>query len=244
MNPLIRKSSAWIAALAIASACGHSTTDRASGTGGGAGDQGAGAVGSGGSGGAPGGSGGGGTGGGGAGSGGTGGEVSLPVCDHHIPPPNGEPTCREQGDCEDTLNATFFCVPPDAPASCGPCSPSMRECENDTECGEGRLCIEIPEPCSCTQEDSSRCVDACTADSCAGESERCNAGTGFCEPIPCHEAGGVTCPQNESCGAPGEGSMTTGCVTRPCEKDTDCECGVCMNDYCRSGPWYCQEQMQ
>ena len=67
---------------------------------------------------------------------------------------------------------------------------------------------------------------------------QCGAGSGAdahgCTPIPCSSS--APCGVNESCDPTQPGR---GCVDRKCTSDSDCDCGACVENYCRSSLWVC-----
>lgn len=194
------------------------------------------------------------------GSGGTGGSAgSGGACPGYSRPSSGTATCRSDTDCKDLT----MCVPPgDSLPGCGTCQTPVRECEPSTGCPNNEVCFEYQPPCPCYSGLSSRCQARCTATSCPSgeqcassglcEPTSCKAGyacpTGSrcapastdsdphgCQPIPCTQ--GFACPENTRCT-----STTTdnhGCVVLSCKRDTDCDCGACVNGACAAGPGIC-----
>jgi hypothetical protein len=50
----------------------------------------------------------------------------------------------------------------------------------------------------------------------------------------CNE--GFVCPVNTDCD---DQEPSTGCVTRSCTSDSDCDCGPCIQDSCTGQWWVC-----
>lgn len=160
--------------------------------------------------------------------------VPPELCEDYAPPPPEHPTCRSASEC----SGGFPCVPVGTPPGCGICLPTVRECEGRFSCEPGYVCVEEPTPCGCEPELSSFCRPVCSEDGCL-EGERCGD---VCEPIPCSE--GFGCPPNTYCPGPDEDPAgpvdAHGCARIGCAIDADCECGVCIDGLCQSGPGICQ----
>ena len=108
-----------------------------------------------------------------------------------------------------------------------------RQCETDTECGTGMVCVEyVDSCCELSGEASSRCQAACSAGSCA-EGEACDT-SGHCQLVHCND--GYACPTNTRCDANAEGH---GCVRLDCAVDGDCDCGYCAGGVCRDALGAC-----
>lgn len=183
--------------------------------------------------------------------------------------------CREHSECPERWRCE---AAPRAAPSCGSpcpgCFPS--DCSQDADCPDG-VCEPYGPFASLMCK--SRCKDGlclpgqrCEADGhcrvhpCAdgfacGQQRRCNpsamlADANGCEPIPCYETGGVTCPAEQACvndGSPHSATLP-GCLAVPCndprhpgcsenrrcssqascqplscKTDADCDCGSCIN---------------
>lgn len=161
-------------------------------------------------------------------------DCELAWCDDYVGPGPGSPTCTTSADCAGGAP----CVSTDAPPFCGICFPTPHECESSADCADGTVCVSERFDCGCDGELGTACRAPCTADSCA-EGFACTS-EGTCEALSCR--GGFACPSNTDCTdvtSPGAIVDEHGCVRRGCDFDTDCECGVCIEGVCRSGPGVC-----
>lgn len=161
--------------------------------------------------------------------------VMQPACEDYASPPPELPACRSASQCAEGE----ACVPPGASRGCGgACRTPMRECATDAECEAGSVCVEELIACSCDGGPDTVCRPPCTAGSCL-EGETCGP-DGVCAPTSCED--GYACPPNTACAAPGDAGPEDahGCVRRACDGDADCECGVCLDGQCFSGPGVCR----
>jgi hypothetical protein len=110
-------------------------------------------------------------------------------------------------------------------------------------------CTTSPDNCGTTarcQSDGTCKLLLCTQGITCPATDRCNVGgpnadaTG-CEPIPCNE--GWTCDENTRCTTP-IGPDNHGCTTLTCKKDSDCDCGYCVNGSCASNLGGCVQAPQ
>jgi len=110
-------------------------------------------------------------------------------------------------------------------------------------------CTQSPDNCGATarcQTDGTCKLLLCTEGITCPATSRCNVGaphadaTG-CEPIPCNE--GWTCGENTKCTTP-VGPNNHGCTTLSCQKDSDCDCGYCVNGSCASNLGGCVQAPQ
>ncbi len=155
------------------------------------------------------------------------------TCDDYMPVEGM--ACTISGDCPPSLP---FCAPQGPGEIC-----AARTCG---VCGDSEGCFEgIPGGCGTTVI----CVPRCNGDTPCAEGSRCvsddDSGAMACEPIPCGEDGYV-CPENYDCirepGTFDNGDALYGdhfCIRRRCAFDDECDCGVCVDGQCRSGPGVC-----
>jgi hypothetical protein len=169
-----------------------------------------------------------------------GGSGSLPVCADYLP--HG-PTCRKPSDC-------------DGGADCNPWNVwgCVFTCTADPDCGNGSVCVYYGCP---------HCEPTCTPTSCSTgyvcganghcAPQACDAGydcgaNGTCSPTAAgaddhgcspHSCGteGYQCPSNTRCGSTAPDAH--GCSALTCAADADCDCGVCWEGTCASGPGWC-----
>jgi hypothetical protein len=170
--------------------------------------------------------------------------------------------------CCGRFNGTL-CVPTCTPTSCGADSTCLASghCQA-TPCGQGYTCpsnlackpgasadVHGCVPKACTDGFACAADQECNATASAADAHgcaplpcakgyvcltnwHCVAGTGAdphgCTPIPCSSS--APCGVNESCDPTQPGR---GCVPRKCASDGDCDCGACVESYCRSSLWIC-----
>jgi hypothetical protein len=161
-------------------------------------------------------------------------DCELAWCEDYVEPGPGASTCATSADCAGGVP----CMPTDAPRICGICFPTPHECDSAADCGGSTVCVSERFDCGCDGDEGTVCREACTEGSCAEGFVCTSAGT--CEAIDCHD--GYACPSNTACidvTSPGAIIDVHGCVRRGCDVDTDCECGVCFEGICRSGPGVC-----
>jgi hypothetical protein len=136
--------------------------------------------------------------------------------------------CNAGGTCVSIVSGCPQCesrscnYPPPPPPACtsspDSCSPSGR-CQPDGGCA----------PVLCTDGYK------CSADSrCKVASARAD-GHG-CELLPCDD--GWTCDENTRCTTPSDRN-SHGCTTMTCKKDSECDCGYCVNGICSSSLGSC-----
>jgi len=160
-------------------------------------------------------------------------EGPPPFCEDYTPPPPERSGCRESSDC----GSGESCVVPGDTLDCeATCFEPFYECMTSADCAEGNVCVEVPEACPCAGP-SYLCQPACTTDSC-DEGSVCTDG-GTCEAVPCGDE--YMCPSNMRCAEPfGPHEIDEhGCVRLACASDADCDCGACIEAWCRSGPGVC-----
>lgn len=180
------------------------------------------------------------------------GATYCPGVDHW---PTGAKTCLTDDDCDGGA-----CYPQGVPNYSGMCgmAPRLtRECDRDKDCGKGKYCdTMVNEHHGCAEVVEAKCVASCTKDSCKA-GEVCRA-SGRCEILPCEDGyacrPGWTCDKTgythdehgcrePGCAATGCGpNMTcTGelCAPRTCSKQSDCDCGACMQGQCAGRPGVC-----
>lgn len=134
-------------------------------------------------------------------------------------------------------------------------------------CADGFMC---PVGRTCAPTRTGIDANGCAATSCATDGWTCSVAHTHCEPAAKNGAdvhgcapdtcdtGAWTCGANQTCGATGDvhGCRCTSdaacapnsrcdatrgvCVTKACAADTDCDCGVCINQTCQPGLWACQ----
>jgi hypothetical protein len=171
---------------------------------------------------------------GGAGTVGVGGAVGLACAG--VEPRADVPgtTCRSAADC-----GTGKICAEQQPVGCGAELPPDRQCEAHDDCDAGDLCVEARTPASCTSGLATRCMAACTSDSCP-EGERCNGG--ICELTPCDD--GFQCAAGFVCAPERATSNAHGCAPRNCNEGYDCGAGYvcdpngsggCLAVHCREG---------
>ncbi len=172
------------------------------------------------------------------------------------PWPAGSKTCITDDDC----GRDGACYPQGVPNYSGMCgvAPRMvRECEGDKDCGKGKYCDPtVNEHHGCAEVIESKCMKSCTKDSCK-PGEVCRP-SGRCEALQCTE--GYACTKGWTCDKAGyshdahgcrtPGCAVTGCgpdmqcagdycVPRTCTKQSDCDCGACMEGQCAGRPGVC-----
>jgi hypothetical protein len=133
-----------------------------------------------------------------------------------------------------------FCMPSclDVPCGDGFICNDERECQA-VKCDAGYTCpsgyhcaLDAPyadahgcEPLSCDQGSSCKSGYVCRPDA-----PNANAAGNFgCVVVRCDEPDGPVCPINADCLAENPG---TGCATRTCDADRECDCGACVNGAC------------
>ncbi len=175
------------------------------------------------------------------------------VCGGCIPPAS---PCTSDRDC-----ATGICGPFPDPCNCGfnanECAPACTDasCADGERCATDGRCEPIPCDDGFSCPDQKRCGPTSPdADANGCEWTPCTDGwtciDGYvCEPtvgnihdphgcrqLSCSEPGGADCGPNTVCNPSGIGS---GCEVKDCQRDSDCDCGVCMNDKCARRPGVC-----
>ena len=136
-------------------------------------------------------------------------------------------------------------------------------------CAEGFAC---PAGRTCAPTRTGVDVNGCAVSSCATDGWACSLAHTHCDPmakngVDAHgcapdtcDTGAFTCGANRACGAPGDvngchctsdaacgvntrcDAATGLCAVKSCAGDTDCDCGVCINQTCQPGLWACQMQ--
>jgi hypothetical protein len=170
--------------------------------------------------------------------------------------PAGSKTCITDDDC----GRDGRCYPqgvPDYSGMCGMAPREVEECSRDKDCGKGQFCDHtVNEHHGCGEVIQSKCVTACTKDSCK-KGEVCRP-SGRCEIVQCTE--GYACEHGWTCDKAGyshdehgcrvPGCAVTGCgpdlvcggdycVPKKCGKQSDCDCGACMAGQCSGRPGVC-----
>jgi hypothetical protein len=150
--------------------------------------------------------------------------------------------CLASGHCQPTpcgpgysCTSDQTCKPGDAAADAHGCIPKS--------CTNGFMCAADQE-CSATAAaaDAHGCGPRqCTNGYACPTWYNCMAGAGAdqhgCTPIPCSST--APCGVNESCDPTQPGR---GCGLRACTSDRDCDCGACVERYCRPSLWVCSTQ--
>jgi hypothetical protein len=128
-----------------------------------------------------------------------------------------------------------YCRRQGEPIGCGICETPDRECEGSSDCSHSTFCYQFLPVCACdpTQR-SSRCESLCNLNGCP-DGEECNMATLVCGPPRCEN--GYVCPPNTRCTP--DLLDGHGCAVVPCERIADCDCGLCINGACASGPGSC-----
>lgn len=181
------------------------------------------------------------------------GAAYCPGVDHW---PAGQKTCATDDDCP----GGGLCYPagvPDYSGMCGVAPRYTRECNRDQDCGKGKYCDGmVNEQHGCGEIVQAKCMTSCTKDSCKpGEICRAN---GRCEIQQCADGyacrAGWTCDKagylhdEHGCREPpcsvtgcGPNLACTGelCAPKHCSKQSDCDCGACMQGSCAGRPGVC-----
>ena len=153
-------------------------------------------------------------------------------------------TCLASGHCQAT------------PCGQGYTCASDQTCKSGASGADAHGCI----PMACTDGFACAADQECNAAAAAADTHgcaplpcangyvcpinwHCVAGTGAdahgCTPIPCSSS--APCGINESCDPTQPGR---GCGLRKCMSDADCDCGACVESYCRSSLWICSTGAQ
>ena len=172
------------------------------------------------------------------------------------PWPAGSKTCITDGDC----GRDGRCYPqgvPDYSGMCGMAPRMVEECTRDADCGKGHYCDHmVNEHHGCSEVIESKCQTSCTKDSCK-KGEVCRP-SGRCEIVQCTD--GYACEHGFTCDKAGyshdehgcrvPGCAVTGCgpdqqcagdycEPKKCSKQSDCDCGACMQGQCVGRPGVC-----
>lgn len=152
---------------------------------------------------------------------------------------------RDTGAC----NYSGNCYPPCTETAClqyQRCSSDNLHCEW-VPCGDGYECFEGE---LCDPEFATVDVHGCRAANCVSDGYECPEGS-LCYPdagnlrattqdahgcVQMHCSEGFVCPVNTDCD---DQEPNTGCVTRSCASDTDCDCGPCIQEMCFGQWWVC-----
>jgi hypothetical protein len=186
-------------------------------------------------------------------------------CSFEYVPPVGcgacnRPTvqCTTDTDCRgDGGAADRICVAMDLPCTCGGqntmCAPGCTA----TSCGKGSRCNATGRceliPCTegydcgptalCAPGRPGAFPNGCAIKSCRTDGFACAAGMecwpaggdmNGCGPLRC-DHGGAPCPVNSRC----VGGGGTGCQTKSCTQDADCDCGACIQKLCYARLFIC-----
>jgi hypothetical protein len=184
------------------------------------------------------------------------------TCQAYLPYPCSISTssCYQDSDCGAEhlclASGLYSCLGAGEINSCGaPCTP--------TSCAEGSRCEQDgrchPTPCRDGYECASGLVCAdegdkptdehgCRAASCEADEHACPAGfecepsepwadKNGCMPVSC--VAGFDCPVNQRCVPDSQAMLTHQCERLSCERDTDCDCGYCIESTCRDALSYC-----
>lgn len=148
--------------------------------------------------------------------------------------------CAATGHCQPTPCGQGYscpsdraCKPSDTAADAHGCVPKL--CTEGFTCAAGLVCNQ-----TATQADPAHgCTPApCSSGYACPTGWQCVAGPGGdvhgCTPISC--SSGPPCGTNESCDPTQPGR---GCVVRKCARDTDCDCGGCVQGNCQPSLWVC-----
>jgi hypothetical protein len=151
----------------------------------------------------------------------------------------GDETCESDGHCRPTsCEAGYHCpegsiCDPKQPDAHG-CSPASCETDGFT-CPSGSTC----DPGVDADEHDCRVQNCDTEGVPCGDDEICDpqnaVGKSGCRPTTCDE--GYQCPLNERCNPASESYRH--CEGLTCNRDTDCDCGVCANGVCFNRPLIC-----
>lgn len=186
------------------------------------------------------------------------------ICQAYLPYPcsSGSDSCSQDADCPEDAR----CVPSGQHSCVGfgaidicrpacselPCAEGER-CEEDgrcrpTPCAEGYECP--PDSVCAGEELSYRTTDehGCLPASCESDGYTCPEGfecsptlplsdQNGCMPVSC--TAGFECPVNTRCAPKSDAYFTHQCERLPCERDSDCDCGYCLEGVCRDVLSYC-----
>jgi hypothetical protein len=184
------------------------------------------------------------------------------TCQLNLPYPcsNGVSSCYQDADCGAgrlcIASGLYSCVGFGALDICSaPCSETScaegSRCEADGRCGptpchEGYDC---PSDLVCADDaDASRDEHGCRVASCQSDDYTCPAGfecqptepaadKNGCMPVSC--VAGFECPANQRCVPDSQALYTHQCERLPCERDSDCDCGYCLEGRCRDALSFC-----
>jgi hypothetical protein len=147
--------------------------------------------------------------------------------------------CSATGHCQPTPCGQGYNCP--SGRACKPSDPSadahgcgLKLCTEGFACAADQVCDQAN-----AQADAHGCGPApCSSGYACPTGWHCVAGPGSdvhgCTPIPC--SGGPSCGVNESCDPTQPGR---GCVLRTCTRDSDCDCGACVQGNCQPSLWIC-----
>lgn len=184
------------------------------------------------------------------------------TCQAYLPYPcsNGTSSCYQDSDCGAgqlcLASGLHNCVGAGPINRCGePCTETScaqgSRCEADgrcrpTPCREGYAC---PSDLVCADEGEKLVDDhGCRPARCESDQYTCPAGF-ECEPneqaadkngcLPVSCVAGFECPANQRCNPESPALYTHQCERLSCERDTDCDCGFCIESTCRDALSYC-----
>jgi hypothetical protein len=165
-------------------------------------------------------------------------------------------------DSDEGCSAEMKCVPAEFdPCLCAgdPGTRCIARCTADS-CADGERCSDgacEPVPCTegydcdelrvCAPERAGSDAHGCALRNCnegyvCETGYACDAESGNCNAIHCREGGDAACRINQVCD---DTSAGRGCQPKPCEIDSDCDCGACIHTCTGQGcgPGQCHDRL-